>query len=707
MDGETDYHSRFTKLVEVANHYGAGLLNDKILEKHELPLLGRIDSLSENIDSLIYDQPQTIKAGADRLKAFIFIQGADHKRYGDLHRKLKESLALGDNKYPATLADAVSIMNKFTDLKRISRPNNEKTGPSKRGDKENMKPNANNQDDAGDDGQEGVTLVQKEEDNSSDKNDIPEAEMQLLQQAIENDSAEDEEAIHFLLAQVKNKSGINRDWVLLDNQSTCHVFNNKRLLKNIRTCNEKDAIRIKSNGNGVLIVNEVGDLPGVGTVHYHKDSIANVLSFSKISKDYQITFNNKVDNCFIVHRRNNKLKFLRSPKGLYFYDTRKPTSGLQMVQTVKDNENAFTKRQVQQARLARQLYTLLGRPSHDNFLKFVRNNYLKNCPIDVDDANRSIRIYGPDIPALRCKTVRSQTHHVIVPEISPVPEEILRDHPNIHLCTDICFINIVPFLITISRTIKLRTVDHIRDVQQETVIKSLQHVIKIYTSRGFSVPQIHADNGFRCMENDLLPRRLNLAAAGEHVPEGERRIRTLKERTRACIHGLPYRRHPVQLIVANVRFHNTWLNRFPTKDSASITLSPRTIVWGDSPNFDINCRLEFGCYCEVYEPRTSTNSTAARTVGAIALYPSGNSQGGYRFLLLNTGRVVTRNLWTVLPIPMSAIDSIESLAKKDKQPDISKHGYIFSWARIRNFHNTDLSSLPQISDEGANVLTEI
>lgn len=151
--------------------------------------------------------------------------------------------------------------------------------------------------------------------------------------------------------------------------------------------------------------------------------------------------------------------------------------------------------------------------------------------------------------------------------------------------------------------------------------------------------------------------------------------------------------------------NNTWLNRFPAKDSVSTTLSPRTIVWGDSPDFNVDCRSKFGSYCEVYESRTSTNSTAARTVEAIALYPSGNSQGGYRFLLLNTGRLVTRNQWTKLPIPLSAVDVIASLAKKDKQPDISKHGYIFSWARIKNFHNTDLSSVQQTSDEEAKTLT--
>lgn len=56
---------------------------------------------------------------------------------------------------------------------------------------------------------------------------------------------------------------------------------------------------------------------------------------------------------------------------------------------------------------------------------------------------------------------------------------------------------------------------------------------------------------------------------------------------------------------------------------------------------------------------------------------------------------------------MAAVDAIESLAKKDKQPDIIKHGYIFNWARIRDFYNINLSSVQQITDEGANTLNEI
>jgi hypothetical protein len=48
-------------------------------------------------------------------------------------------------------------------------------------------------------------------------------------------------------------------------------------------------------------------------------------------------------------------------------------------------------------------------------------------------------------------------------------------------------------------------------------------------------------------------------------------------------------------------------------------------------------------------------------IGAISLSPSGNSQGGHRFLTLNTSKVVTRQSWDVLPMPQSVIDCVNFL----------------------------------------------
>jgi hypothetical protein len=60
------------------------------------------------------------------------------------------------------------------------------------------------------------------------------------------------------------------------------------------------------------------------------------------------------------------------------------------------------------------------------------------------------------------------------------------------------------------------------------------------------------------------------------------------------------------------------------------------------------------------------NSMATRTTGAIALRPTGNTQGSYLFYSLDTGRVLTRNQWTALPMPNEVIDHVQALARRDQ-----------------------------------------
>ena len=49
------------------------------------------------------------------------------------------------------------------------------------------------------------------------------------------------------------------------------------------------------------------------------------------------------------------------------------------------------------------------------------------------------------------------------------------------------------------------------------------------------------------------------------------------------------------------------------------------------------------------------------TTGAIALWPTGNHQGGYYFMSLSIGHCLTRNQWTALPMPQDVIDHVNTL----------------------------------------------
>ena len=57
---------------------------------------------------------------------------------------------------------------------------------------------------------------------------------------------------------------------------------------------------------------------------------------------------------------------------------------------------------------------------------------------------------------------------------------------------------------------------------------------------------------------------------------------------------------------------------------------------------------------------------------------------------LTTGRIITRNQWVEVPMPASAIEATEKLAEKQKQPDISRHGYDFSWTKLRSFPTNEI-----------------
>ena len=179
---------------------------------------------------------------------------------------------------------------------------------------------------------------------------------------------------------------------------------------------------------------------------------------------------------------------------------------------------------------------------------------------------------------------------------------------------------------------------------------------------------------------------LNTASNDEHVPEIERQIQTVKERTRAIYCTLPFKKMPRHLIIEMVYTANYWLNMFPRKGGVSKTLSPRTLLTGQTWSYTTHCKLEFGDYVQTHEEHD--NSMATRTIGAIALRPTGNTQGGYFFFSLATGRVLNRGRWTSLPMPNKVIDQVHRMARQE-------HGNNGLW-----FEDRDHNPLVNPDDDG-------
>jgi hypothetical protein len=88
-------------------------------------------------------------------------------------------------------------------------------------------------------------------------------------------------------------------------------------------------------------------------------------------------------------------------------------------------------------------------------------------------------------------------------------------------------------------------------------------VLNTYHTRGSDVVDILTNMEFACIKNEMLPAQMNLNASVNHVGDVERSIRTIKERVRADVHGMPFKRLPKLMIIELVRRAIFVLNQFP------------------------------------------------------------------------------------------------------------------------------------------------
>lgn len=96
-------------------------------------------------------------------------------------------------------------------------------------------------------------------------------------------------------------------------------------------------------------------------------------------------------------------------------------------------------------------------------------------------------------------------------------------------------------------------------------------------------------------------------------------------------------------------------------------MSPKAIMTGEVLDYKKHLCLQIGQYCQVHEEETPRNSQIARTKGAISLGPSGNLQGGHRFMALDTGMKITRRQWDVIPMPDLVIARVNALGKDEPE----------------------------------------
>ena len=203
---------------------------------------------------------------------------------------------------------------------------------------------------------------------------------------------------------VEVRATLSEDRLYLDTCSSFHMCFNAKYLAKV----QRLMMQLKGDCNaGTTGSREKGWLASIFHMWLVRNGIVNVLSVGQLEKDgFKISYETGGD--WVVRTPNGKsLKFKRDTGMCYgfpYLDLREThdLEGLACVQTMRENMEGFTKRELKRAILARQKQQQVGIPSEAEFAKMVSGNHVKNAPFTVQDISNARAIYGPllDIPLI-------------------------------------------------------------------------------------------------------------------------------------------------------------------------------------------------------------------------------------------------------------------------------------------------------------------
>ena len=461
-------------------------------------------------------------------------------------------------------------------------------------------------------------------------------------------------------------------WILLDSCSSANLISDKTLLHSVHQAARPLTVHCNAGSMTLTEQGYFGSYPE--PVWYNPSGLANIMSLSNVSKYYQVTMDTLSDAAILLHKSDgSSMRFIPSGKGLYHHALRDEADAWVMINTVAGQADKYTQRAIQGAKSARRFQNIVMRPGQRDMME-IAITHLRDCPVKRADIAAAEDIFGPNLGALKGKTVWRPNPHVAM-GVDGVPPEIIQAHRSIILTMDIMFINKVAFLVTISRNLKFGTVEALPNRQIPTITQRLRSVVALYRHRGFEISAILTDNEFEAIRPDFP--MLNCTAGNEHVPEVERFIRTIKDRVRSTYRMLPYNRIPRTMLIHLTKTSVFWLNAFPARDGVSSKHSPRYIMTGQELSYSRHVQLEFGEYVQTHEEHT--NEMMERTLGVICLGPTGNQQGAHWFLSLSTGARIVRHRWTRLPLPREAIIRVNEFGRLQNMPSTltfaDRHGH--------------------------------
>ena len=93
------------------------------------------------------------------------------------------------------------------------------------------------------------------------------------------------------------------------------------------------------------------------------------------------------------------------------------------------------------------------------------------------------------------------------------------------------YFNILPFLVTIEKTIKFRSFLSLKDLSDDSYYHQLDTITCHYNRDNFRIKYIECDKEYASLTDrieDNMDVQINITNIQDHVPEAERNIQTIK-----------------------------------------------------------------------------------------------------------------------------------------------------------------------------------
>jgi len=420
-----DYYKEFIALVDVYEQYGG--------------TFGHLSAYEDDIKSLVatssVTEAQARKKVRERVLASSFLERADTQRYGSMKRDLANDYSLSIDKYPESIANALSVLNSWRDDRRRSVPAPTSPDGFLFAQNEELVP-----------GKDGKIYFNQ----TSDEPIVCfgcNCKGHYAGRNCPNENRKDQVRMPAITLSLSHLISPKR--LLLDSCSTVTLLSVRRLLRNIRRVPRSDALRVVSTG-GTTISNERGKF-GDLDAWYRKGIIANILSLAKLSSSFTIVFDNSKEDCFVVRLKSGNIRFIRVNANQYYFDyTSHPLGDVIgelfihsnvavspiLLNTTSELEAKFSAQEVRDAKKAMTVNERLLHQSPTNFYNIVNGSFLRNNPITTHNIRISERIYGPSLPSHKSRAVRKQPKRVITSGPIHIPRSLHTIYQNVTVCID-------------------------------------------------------------------------------------------------------------------------------------------------------------------------------------------------------------------------------------------------------------------------------